>query len=145
MFLLREYAFSEVSSEHQTLLRIKAGIPNYPFELNEQALFSEASLSTAVSFKKGCYVGQEVVEKVAALGRLPKKLFRLRAKGAIQLSSTEAEASVYDLEGAPIGKLTSYAYESDTDTTFAFATLKNLTHLVAGTKVKVSDLWGEVI
>ncbi len=61
----------EVQAE---LLRIKAGIPAYPSELNEHSLFAEAKISTAISFNKGCYCGQEVMEKVDSYGRLPREL-----------------------------------------------------------------------
>ncbi len=61
---------------NQLVLRIQASIPAFPEELNEEALFSEAGYREAVAFNKGCYVGQEVVEKVDALGKTARVLRR---------------------------------------------------------------------
>lgn len=69
--LARAEVLSESSRQY---LRIKAGIPAFPQELNSEHLFAESGLESAVSHTKGCYVGQEVIEKVASRGKLPRVL-----------------------------------------------------------------------
>lgn len=57
--------------------RIRAGRASYPFELNEKTFLSEWSRSKALCFGKGCYVGQETVEKIDAVGTTPKRIVLL--------------------------------------------------------------------
>ncbi len=48
-------------------LRVEHGVPAYPNEINEEALPAETGqLARAVSFNKGCYLGQEIVERMHA-------------------------------------------------------------------------------
>ncbi|MFT3915281.1 MAG: glycine cleavage T C-terminal barrel domain-containing protein [Anaeromyxobacteraceae bacterium] len=57
------------------LLRIEAGRPRWGAELDGSRLPMEAGLTKeAISFFKGCYVGQEVVMRATARGRLQKGL-----------------------------------------------------------------------
>jgi len=58
-------------------LRIEAGIPRYGSELSEDTLLLEAGLLNAVSFTKGCYVGQEIVERTRSRGHINWKLVGL--------------------------------------------------------------------
>lgn len=59
-------------------LRIRAGWPAAPNEINEDFIPLEANLWDAVSFSKGCYVGQEIIARMEARGQLAKKLMRLQ-------------------------------------------------------------------
>ena len=63
-------------------LRIEAGIPWYGRDMDESMLISEVGLEEAISFRKGCYLGQEVVERVAARGQVHRKLVGLTASAA---------------------------------------------------------------
>jgi glycine cleavage system T protein len=58
-------------------LRIEAGIPKYGSELAEDTLPLEADLFSALSFTKGCYLGQEIVERARSRGRVNWKLVGL--------------------------------------------------------------------
>ena len=58
-------------------LRIEAGIPRYGAELAEDTLLLEAGLLDAVSFTKGCYLGQEIVERARSRGQVNWKLVGL--------------------------------------------------------------------
>ena len=65
----------EASSEEIELLRIERGIPSWGKELSEETLPQEAGLDkTSVDFKKGCYVGQEVVSRIHSVGRVNRRL-----------------------------------------------------------------------
>ncbi|MGH9406412.1 MAG: aminomethyltransferase family protein [Terriglobia bacterium] len=55
-------------------LRIEAGIPKYGSELGEDTLPLEAGIMNALSFNKGCYIGQEIVERARSRGRVNWKL-----------------------------------------------------------------------
>ncbi|HLC41754.1 MAG TPA: aminomethyltransferase family protein [Methylomirabilota bacterium] len=58
------------------VLRVEAGIPWCPDDLNEDILFMEAEsqLESFVSFTKGCYIGQEVVARIKYRGHVNRRL-----------------------------------------------------------------------
>ncbi len=58
-------------------LRIEAGIPRYGQDLAEDTLPLEAGLLNAMSFTKGCYLGQEIVERARSRGHVNWKLVGL--------------------------------------------------------------------
>lgn len=60
------------------MLRIEAGIPWYGVDMDEDRVVLEVGLEHAISFEKGCYLGQEVVERVSARGRVNRRLCGLR-------------------------------------------------------------------
>jgi len=65
----------EASTDEIELLRIERGIPRWGNELSEEILPQEANLDKiAVDFKKGCYVGQEVVSRIHSVGRVNRRL-----------------------------------------------------------------------
>jgi len=68
-----------ISAGQKTLeiLRIEAGIPRFGAEIDETVLPAEARLGRAVSQSKGCYVGQEVVARMQAAGRVSHLLVGL--------------------------------------------------------------------
>ena len=78
-------------------LRIEAGIPRYGPDLAEDTLLLEADLVNAVSFTKGCYIGQEIVERSRSRGHINWKLVGLIVDAAEaptpgeKLSSNEKE------------------------------------------------------
>ena len=63
------------------MLRIEAGIPWYGVDMDEDRIVLEVGLDHALSFNKGCYLGQEVVERASARGRVNRKLSGLLVQG----------------------------------------------------------------
>ena len=63
------------------LLRIMTGTPGYPNELNSSVNPLEVNLRDAVSFTKGCYVGQEVVARLDAYEKVQREMHVLRIMG----------------------------------------------------------------
>ncbi len=58
-------------------LRIESGVPAYGVDVGPDTLALEAPFAAAISFGKGCYLGQEVVERVTARGHVNRKLVPL--------------------------------------------------------------------
>ena len=56
-------------------LRIETGIPRYGAELSDSIFPGEAELEQAISFEKGCYIGQEIVARMKYRGH-PNRLLR---------------------------------------------------------------------
>ena len=65
---------TELSLTRFNQLRISAGIATFPEDMGDDILFLESGRYDAVSFKKGCYVGQEVLERMDSRGAAPRKL-----------------------------------------------------------------------
>lgn len=62
--------------------RIEAGRARYGFDVDESHLPQEAALDDAISFDKGCYIGQEYVVRLAHRGQVAKRLSGLLIDGA---------------------------------------------------------------
>lgn len=74
-----------LSADEAEILRVEAGLPEYGRDLDEDRMPAEAGLDDAVSFSKGCYLGQEVVVRLRDRGHLNRKLCGLRFDGAATL------------------------------------------------------------
>ncbi len=64
-------------------LRIEAGIPRYGVDMDAGTLLLEACPDDAVSFTKGCYLGQETVERIHSRGHVNRRLVGLKAAGDV--------------------------------------------------------------
>ena len=70
-----------IGLEAQETLRIEAGIPRYGVDMDAETLLLETSLDGAVSFSKGCYLGQETVERIHSRGHVNRRLVGLEVRG----------------------------------------------------------------
>ncbi len=67
------------------MARIEAGIPRYGVDMDETNIALECGIETrAVSFSKGCYVGQEVLNRIHTLGHVNKELCGLRLADGLE-------------------------------------------------------------
>ncbi len=63
-------------------MRIGAGIPSVPADIGPADLPNEGGLDRdAISYSKGCYLGQEVMARIKSLGRIRRTLVRVRGPG----------------------------------------------------------------
>jgi folate-binding protein YgfZ len=93
----------EASSEVLETLRIEAGIPRFGAELDESVLPAEAGLERAIAIDKGCYMGQEVVERMRSQGQASHRLVGLVTAGEEPFVPGEALSS----GGKSVGEVTS--------------------------------------
>ncbi len=63
------------------ILRIESGIPRYGVDFDESNIPWEARLDEAIHLGKGCYLGQEIVERVFSRGGIKKELVRFQLQG----------------------------------------------------------------
>jgi len=71
----------EVSREAVEIVRVESGIARIGLDTNDKTIALEARMEPAISFDKGCYVGQETVERATARGALKKRLMGLTITG----------------------------------------------------------------
>jgi folate-binding protein YgfZ len=87
-------------------LRIEAGIPRYGVDMDETTIVTETNLEDAVSFTKGCYIGQEIIIRIKHRGHVAKKLTGIVLKDQ---AVVENGAKLLSAEDKEIGRLTSSA------------------------------------
>ena len=93
-----------VGSSAVELLRIAAGIPRYGVDIRERDLPQETEQERALSFVKGCYVGQEIVERIRSRGQVRRKFTGFEIDGSLP-----APGSKVQVDGKDVGEITSVA------------------------------------
>lgn len=119
--LAEHHGGGAVSEEGYELARIRLGRPRLGADFGERAYPQEAGLKAlAVSFNKGCYLGQEVVCTLENRGRLTRRLLRLEANEGSAASGDELR----DAQGNVVGAITSAAHDPQTSRTLALGYAK---------------------
>ncbi len=103
-----------IMGAHQTweTLRIESGFPEYGIDFNSENLAQEIDrTASAISFNKGCYLGQEPIARIDALGHVNRLLRRLEISTAIEpVESLTRENSICSGESEKsLGQITSAA------------------------------------
>jgi aminomethyltransferase len=93
-----------VSAAAQELLRIAEGIPRYGQDIRERDLPQETSQERSLHFSKGCYVGQEIVERIRSRGAVHRKFAGFEVEGALPAPATKIQA-----DGKDVGEVTGAA------------------------------------
>lgn len=128
------YDMLPCGSEALETLRIEAGIPRYGTELGEDTLLLEANILNAVSFTKGCYIGQENVERTRSRGHVNWKLVGLTIAGPVA-PSPETKLIA---EGKEVGEITSSCVSPALRKTIALAYVRRET-AEPGTKLVLAS------
>jgi len=86
--------------------RIVEGIPAYGIDMQSRDLAQETSQTRGLHYSKGCYLGQEIVERVRSRGQVHRHLRALELNPALKPASNEfvslpAVGSEFGLEGSP--------------------------------------------
>jgi len=102
------------------ILRIEAGLPRYSLDMDETNVVTEA-LDDAVSYTKGCYIGQEIIARIKYRGHVAKKLSGILFCGSAKIF---AGAVIKSEDGKEIGRVTSAVYSPHLGRTIALAFLK---------------------
>lgn len=92
------------------VLRVEQGYGAFGRELGQEYIPLETGLLDAVSFTKGCYVGQEIIARMESRNRLAKQLRGLKLSKTLEIGSTaEAQSPLakLDVGGKEMGDLTS--------------------------------------
>ena len=98
----RTAAATPVGSNAVEAFRIAEGIPAYGIDIAEKDLAQETSQMRALHFIKGCYLGQEVVERIRSRGNVHKHLRQLELSGPVPAGGTELHCD----DGAADGETT---------------------------------------
>ncbi|HVA68392.1 MAG TPA: glycine cleavage T C-terminal barrel domain-containing protein [Candidatus Binataceae bacterium] len=123
----------EVTLEAAEIIRVESGCVRAGVDTTEKTIALEARLEPAISFSKGCYIGQETIERATARGGIKRRLFGLRFESG-RMPNLGAPVT---LEGREVGRVTS-AVRSPR---FGAIGLAILSHVAwtPGTRVTVGD------
>jgi folate-binding protein YgfZ len=130
---LEQAGAQPVSEETREILRVEAGIARFGQDMDETNVVTETNLDDAVSFTKGCYVGQEIIVRIKHRGHVAKKLTGLRFETDRRIEP----GTILKAEGKEIGRVTSTAVSPKVGSIgLGYVRYE---YLDAGTKVFVDD------
>jgi tRNA-modifying protein YgfZ len=82
---LARLGITEIDADAYETLRVEAGVPRQGYDIDESTIAQEAFLERdAVSFTKGCFLGQELVCRIDSRGHVNRLLRRLRSDAPIE-------------------------------------------------------------
>jgi len=93
-----------VGAEALELYRIATGIPRYGQDIRERDLPQETAQKRALNFTKGCYIGQEIVERIRSRGNVHRTFTAFQIDGPLPTPGTKIED-----QGKEVGEITSAA------------------------------------
>ncbi len=94
-----------VGSEALEMQRVFAGIPLYGVDIRERDLPQETEQMRALNFNKGCYVGQEIVERIRSRGNVHRKFTGFHLDGEATIAGGDKIVS----SEKEVGEVTSIA------------------------------------
>jgi folate-binding protein YgfZ len=96
--------------EAMEALRVLEGTPLYGVDLNDRDLPQETAQTRALNFSKGCYLGQEIVERIRSRGKVNRQFRQFALQGA-RPDSLPPDSLPFDLRSndQPVGRITSTA------------------------------------
>lgn len=135
----------EISSSVTEQWRINAAQPSVNFEIDENTIPLEVGLTQAIAQAKGCYPGQEVIERILSLGAPARRLVQfdlqpISSSSSINIQKGDPIFTLPHDEEVPtqIGWITSLAYPK------ALGFIRK-THAKEGLEVRISGFIGRII
>ncbi len=107
---LRGTSATEASPETLEAFRIYSGTPKYGIDIRDRDLPQETAQTHALHFAKGCYLGQEIVERIRSRGQVHRTFTRFTLTGSLP---TELPAPL-EANAKPAGEITSATQIGDT-------------------------------
>jgi folate-binding protein YgfZ len=92
-----------VDSSMLETIRIENGVALVGVDTADKTIALEARLNRAISFNKGCYLGQETIERATARGGLKKRMFGLKFNSG----DLPSAGAVLSLDGKEVGRVSS--------------------------------------
>ncbi len=122
------------------VVRLEHGKPRYGEDISERYLVQETNQMNALHSHKGCYLGQEIVERVRSRGLIHRVLKSLEIEGL----TAPARGTKLQASGAPAAEVTSAAYSPALGKVFALAYVRS-EHAEAGTELAGGELRARVV
>jgi folate-binding protein YgfZ len=129
-----------VGTEALEMFRVAAGVPKYGQDITDKYIPQETEQFHALHFAKGCYLGQEIVERVRSRGAVHRHFIGYKVEGPAPAAGSEVQA-----EGKRVGEITSALSVpvNGSEHTFALGYVRKESG-APGTKVQVNGAEAEV-
>ncbi|MGZ4841131.1 MAG: CAF17-like 4Fe-4S cluster assembly/insertion protein YgfZ [Candidatus Angelobacter sp.] len=101
--LLVKAGAKPVGAEALEMWRVLRGIPSYGQDIRDRDLPQETEQPQALNFTKGCYIGQEIVERIRSRGQVHRKFT------GFTFGDTVPALGKYDFEGRSLAEITTLA------------------------------------
>jgi len=128
------------TAEEARVVRVENGVPQYGEDFGDTTLAQETQQTRALHFTKGCYLGQEIVERIRSRGQVHRLLVRVAVEG------TEPPASGTPVlaGGQEAGRLTSPVYSPRFASSLGLAIVRR-EFAAPGTVVEVGGRPGKIV
>lgn len=120
-----------IGLEAMEIIRIECGVPRFGVDMNDGTIPLEANLESAISYTKGCYLGQEVIARATYRGHVNKKLV-----GVIFADGEAAQPAELRLEDRIVGRITSAGFSWTTGKGIGLASIHRA-HVTPGTQLDI--------
>ncbi len=138
---LKEKNAAEISDELYKILRIENGIPLYGVDMDETTIVPEIGLPEAISYNKGCYIGQEIIARIHFRGHIAKQLTGLIFED--ENAEVQPNDELKSLEDKNAGRVTSVTFSPKLGKTIALAFVR-YDYLKEGIQLKVNNFTAAV-
>ena len=101
---LQQNGATPVGTAALELYRIALGVPRYAVDIRERELPAETGQMRALHFSKGCYIGQEIVERIRSRGNVHRMFTGFLVEGPLPAPETKVQA-----DGKDVGEITTSA------------------------------------
>lgn len=138
---LKSQGAVEISDELYEVLRIENGVPKYGVDMDETTVVLETGLDEAVSFKKGCYIGQEIIARIHFRGHVAKRLTGLVFED--ETADAKPGDEIKSPEDKNAGRVTSVAFSPKLGKKIALAYVR-YDYLAENTELKIGGWTAKV-
>jgi folate-binding protein YgfZ len=114
------FNFKLIGEEAYNIYRVEQGNPASPNELNDNVNPHEAGLINYIDFKKGCYIGQEVIARLDTYDKVQRRITGIKFTDAINQTDS---FSVYS-GASEVGNVTSVVYSPKLKTYLGLAFIR---------------------
>ncbi len=122
-----------VTDDLYDTLRIESGSPRYGVDMDETTIVPELGLEDMISYKKGCYIGQEIIARIHFRGHVAKQL-----TGLTLSADVAANSELKTKEGKNAGRVTSVTYSPKLKSFVALAYVR-YDYLSEGTELTAGE------
>jgi folate-binding protein YgfZ len=137
----KEFGGGPAGYEALNALRLEQGAPWFGYDFGDAQIPHEAGLQDShISYTKGCYTGQEIVERVRSRGHVNRARVLVKLRG----EAPQAGESLLDADGKPAGSVTRSAVSPEMGCPIAMAYVRR-EHASIGSTLAWSGGTAEVV
>ena len=129
-----------IGAETFETLRLEAGIPRYGVDVDENTIVLETGQDEAVSYTKGCYIGQEIIARIHWRGHVAKRLAGIQCAGRANIKPDD---EIRAPEGQVVGRVTSATFSPQLGCAIALGFVR-YAHLAPETAIEIVTADGNV-